>query len=385
MEYKGNKITRKSWNWLNVNESTIDLSNNIDKLENKKKDNKNNKEQKEIISIEMDRYFSKIDYGISKEIIDLNRNKLNKYIYLNGKELDNKTDIEIDIDKNNKNNKDKKENIKNFQISRSGAIRYTISNYDNLLIDIHLKENTEAIYILEFKQIFNLVTRIKLEKNSKLELILVDRERLNNINKNENKEARSKLESISVIVDENAQNNIIKVDFGEYNKYLNYTSDLIEENSHADITLTYVLNNKEEYDMSFNQRHIAKDTIGNIVIEGVLKDESSKIFKGTIDFRKGSKGSIGNEYESITNYSKNSKAISLPILLSHEDEIKGNHSSNHGKFDEEQIYYITSRGFTKEEAENIIAESKIIPILDKVKNRELKSELKKELKDKLGD
>ena len=116
--------------------------------------------------------------------------------------------------------------------------------------------------------------------------------------------------------------------------------------------------------MSFYQKHIAKNTKGNIFIEGVLKDKSSKIFKGTLEFKEGSKGSIGNEYESVINYSKDSKAISLPILLAHEDDIKGNHAANHGEFDEEQLYYIQARGFSIEQAKNIVAEAKIIQLLD---------------------
>lgn len=366
MEYKGNKITKKAWSWLGVNESKIVIDE--DKFKNKEINEKNN--NKFNISKDVDKAFLNISYGISHDIVGLNNKYLDKYIYLDGESFNNEEVLNI---------LKKDEAIEIHPISRSGANRFKIKDLDNLKIDIELKENINTTYIIELEKVFNLVTRIKLDKNSKLELIILDREKKNL------KDDRAKLESISVVADESSLVNIVKIDFNEYDKYFNYTSDLIGKNSTANITLAYVLNNKEKYDMSFHQRHIAEESMGDIVIEGILKDESSKIFKGTLDFKKGSKGSVGNETEGITNYSKKTKAISLPILLAAEDEIKGNHAANHGEFDKEQIYYITSRGFSEEEAKNIIAESKIVPIIDKVKSKELKEELKKILKEKLED
>lgn len=296
--------------------------------------------------------------------------KGNKKIFLTGKEnYENILDcIEINEEKQDKH-------LKLYPKSRSGALRLKINDYYNLQLDINLSKNIEAIYIFELEQIFNLDIKIVMEKDSKLNLIIIDRE--------EKKKNKVKLESVSVISKEYSKTDIIKIDFGEYDKDFNYTSDLIDISAEANITLAYVLNNKQKYDMTFNQIHKVNNTIGNINIEGVLKDESNKMFKGTIDFKEGSEGSIGNEKESVVNYGDKTKSVSLPILFSSVDEIKGNHASNHGKFDEEQLYYIQTRGFSLEEAKNIVAESKLIPILDKVKNRELKEELKIDLKDKL--
>ncbi len=366
MDYKGNKITRNAWSWLNVNEAKIVIEddNKINK-DNKDKDNKDKDNQKNLINKKIDRNFEKIEHGVSKEIVELNRENLDKYIFLDGS----------DLSEDNINNKTliNNKNIIHYPKSRSGAMYLKIQNTPNTLLDINLKENIEAKYILEFKEVLNLVIRIYLEKNSKLDLILIDKDEKKNL----------KLESIATIVENNASVEIIKVDFNKSEKYFNYSSNLIEENAESTINLAYVLSGKEKYDMSFHQKYMAKNTKGDILVEGVLKDESYKIFKGTLDFLKGSKGSVGNEDESLTNYSKNTTAISLPILLAHEDDIKGTHASNHGDFDKEQLYYIQSRGFSKEEAKNIVAEAKITPILDKVQNRDLKLELKEVLKKKL--
>lgn len=357
MECKGNKISKKVCHWLDVNEANILIKGQIKESEHSIKD-KNNKS----INSEIDENFKNIDYGISKEIIDLNRNNLNKYIFLDGSNLDEKTRISDE------------EHIIYFSKSRSGAKRLKIIDLSNVLIDIYFKHNTSSAYILEFEKISNLVIRILLEKDAKLDLILIDRD--NN--------KKQKLESISVIAKNNSKTDIVKVDLGSNNKYFNYSSYLIEDNAKANIDLAYILSKQENYDISFYQTHFGENTEGNIFIEGVQKEMSSKVFKGTVDFKKGSKNSIGNEYESVINYSKNSKSVSIPILLANEDNIQGNHSANHGEFDEQQLFYIESRGFNKEQAKSIIAEAKIIPILDKVQNRVLKEELKEELRKKLN-
>lgn len=358
MEYRVNKNTRRVWSWLDLNDAKI----KIDKSELKE-----NIKLKDIkIDEKLENDFKKINFGLSDDVLNINRKYLDKYILLN-----DKNDLVID-----------NINIIKHPDSKTGAKRLKIKDLSNLLLDIHLEDGSSKIYILEFENIFNLVIRIKLKKDSKLDLVLVDREE---IGKEKELKNNFKLESIGIIAEESSVSNIIKVDFGEYDKYLNYRSDLIGEYSEANINMAYVLTANELYDMSFHQKHFAKNTRGDILIEGILKDESSKIFKGSLDFKKGSKGSIGNENESITNYSKKTKSISLPILLAHEDEIEGNHAANHGEFDEEQIYYIKSRGFDEREAKNIIAEAKITPILDNVKNRELKNELKDNLKNKLKE
>ena len=75
-----------------------------------------------------------------------------------------------------------------------------------------------------------------------------------------------------------------------------------------------------------------------------------KILKGQLISKKDVK-SKGNENEFCMLLSEKAKSLALPMLLCTEDDVEGNHSTASGKVDEEQLFYIMTRGlkFTKKQ------------------------------------
>ena len=69
----------------------------------------------------------------------------------------------------------------------------------------------------------------------------------------------------------------------------------------------------------------------------VIKDNSKKNFKGTINFIKGAKKAKGNENEYCMLLSDTAKSLALPMLLCTEDDVEGNHSTATGKADKEEF------------------------------------------------
>ena len=91
---------------------------------------------------------------------------------------------------------------------------------------------------------------------------------------------------------------------------------------------------------------------------------SKKIFRGTLDFKRGCAGSVGDEGDFAIQLDPKTKNISLPLLLCTEDDVQGNHASSAGQLDQNTIYFLMSRGFTLEEARRIVVEALIRPIID---------------------
>ena len=50
-------------------------------------------------------------------------------------------------------------------------------------------------------------------------------------------------------------------------------------------------------DMNYNAVHEGKKTTSSMTANGVLRDHAKKLFRGTIDFKKGAKGANGDELE----------------------------------------------------------------------------------------
>ena len=61
----------------------------------------------------------------------------------------------------------------------------------------------------------------------------------------------------------------------------------------------YLGQRKQTVDINLVVNHYGKSTESEINASGALKDSSSKIFRGTIDFKTGSSDSVGNEKETV--------------------------------------------------------------------------------------
>jgi Fe-S cluster assembly protein SufD len=62
-----------------------------------------------------------------------------------------------------------------------------------------------------------------------------------------------------------------------------------------------------------------------------------------------------------------------------EDEVKGGHGATIGMIDENQIWYLMSRGITKKEAEKILIEAFVNSLIQETDNPEIKEKFEKEL------
>ena len=105
--------------------------------------------------------------------------------------------------------------------------------------------------------------------------------------------------------------------------------------------------------------HYGKSTESEINASGALKDSSSKIFRGTIDFKTGSSDSVGNEKESVLMLGDGVINKTVPLILCAEENVVGNHGATIGELDDETLFYFESRGIGKAEAENILARAAI--------------------------
>ena len=126
-----------------------------------------------------------------------------------------------------------------------------------------------------------------------------------------------------------------------------------------------------------------KKTNVNFEVQGALKDSSKKHFKGTIDFKRGSKKAIGNENEACMILSDKARSLALPMLLCSEEDVQGNHSTSSGKIGDKELFYIMSRGFDEKAAMKLMVRAKFNRILESIKYDELKNEILYEIDKRL--
>ena len=121
----------------------------------------------------------------------------------------------------------------------------------------------------------------------------------------------------------------------------------------------YLGQKQQTVDMNLVVNHWGQKTTSEINAAGALKDDAQKIFRGTIDFKKGSAGSVGSEQETVLMLGDGVVNKTVPLILCAEEDVEGNHGASIGQLDEDILFYMNSRGLSRAEAELLITHSKL--------------------------
>ena len=154
---------------------------------------------------------------------------------------------------------------------------------------------------------------------------------------------------------------IIQIMLGKGDVYSDTHIDLSGDGSSFKADIGYFAEKTMTFlDMNLVVNQIAKKTESEINASGALKDAAKKIFRGTIDFRNGSSGSVGNEKETVLMLGEDVVNDDCPAdPLCAEEDVVGNHGATIGELDEDTLFYFGTRGISKDKAENIIARASI--------------------------
>ena len=162
----------------------------------------------------------------------------------------------------------------------------------------------------------------------------------------------------------------------------NLKSNLIGNNSKFYFDAIYFGKNKDKLNLNYHIEISGKECDAKMNVLGVLDNYSQKNFVGTIDFLKGSQKSVGEENEYAILLSDKAKSKSTPILLCTEKDVDGKHGSACGKFDEDLLYYIKSRGISETDAKKILVKAKLNKLTSSIESDKIKDEIFKQI-DKL--
>lgn len=259
-------------------------------------------------------------------------------------------------------------------------IRYNFDdNNVNLINQIEIIANGDTNVIIEYKSqtslkcLHNGIIRAIANENAKLDVTIV-----NLLNENSDN-----FEAIENKLEKNSKVNYTIIDIGGKTSISNYYSNIIGENADNDLKSIYLGIGEQRKDINYIAELRGTKTNIDIDVQGALKDSAKKNFKGTIDFKKGSKKAKGNENEYCMLLSDKAKSIALPMLLCTEEDVEGNHSTASGKVDEKQLFYIMTRGISYKEAVKLIVKSKFNKIIERILDEELKNEILNEIDKRL--
>jgi Fe-S cluster assembly protein SufD len=137
------------------------------------------------------------------------------------------------------------------------------------------------------------------------------------------------------------------------------------QGDNASFLLCGIFLGSREKQIIFNTEvtHIGKNTKSLTTMRAVFFDNSSFNNDGMVRINKGAKNTDGY-FQSKVLLFDNAKGRSVPSLEIDENEVKAGHGSTIGRPDQNQLFYLRSRGLTEKDAEALIVSGFFEPIID---------------------
>ncbi len=254
----------------------------------------------------------------------------------------------------------------NTEVPEAVHLDFCFENGKELLnaVEIHAAKGAKLTVLMDFAsdssaQGFGAVqTKIRVEENAVVRLIQVQRLGA----------GMRFLDDIGVVTAENGRFEQIQLNVSGGSCYQGSRTDLLGARSSLKTDIGYLLRNQEQLDMNYIANHIGKKTVCEINVDGVLRNEARKLFRGTIDLRKGAKGAVGNELENVLLMNDDVVNQTIPVILCDEEDVEGNHGATIGRIDESLLFYLESRGLSHEEVYEMMAEAKLDAVINKIQD-----------------
>lgn len=130
--------------------------------------------------------------------------------------------------------------------------------------------------------------------------------------------------------------------------------------------------------------HQAPHTYGNMENFAVLFDRAQYDMVANGNIQKGCYGSQSHQTTRVLTLGKDHKAQVIPLLLIDENDVKASHAQTIGQPDEEQLYYLQSRGLSHKQAMGLLSIGYLLPVLDLIEDEDHKAQMRQEMESKVG-
>ena len=122
----------------------------------------------------------------------------------------------------------------------------------------------------------------------------------------------------------------------------------------GDLFAVYFGTGDQTLDFRTFQDHRAPDTTSNLLFKGAVDDRSKSVYTGLIQVRPEAAGTNAFQTNRNVKLSPDAWAESVPNLQIENNDVRCSHASTVGPIDEEQEFYLQSRGVPPQVAERLI-------------------------------
>ena len=251
--------------------------------------------------------------------------------------------------------------------SLNSHIIYVSEGSELTLIEVFESENTENLLGLQ--------TRVYVCENASIKLV-----RVNLLSEN-----TDHFDDLGFHLENDAKAELVQLELGGKRSYVGVRTELVGRKSEYRSATGYLCKGYSLLDMNFVTNEWGKKVSSNMDASGVLLDNSTKVYRGTIDFKEGAKGASGFEKEDTLLFSPSIINKSVPLILCHEEDVEGDHGATIGRIDEKLLFYIKSRGIDEKAAKQLMTEAYINAVTEQIGDDETEGKVIKYVSEVFND
>jgi len=169
---------------------------------------------------------------------------------------------------------------------------------------------------------------------------------------------------------------------GDYAR-LRIESSMDGKGAHGEMLAVYFGEQRQMHDLRTTQHHVAPNTTSNLLFKGAVEGHAHAVYTGLIRIGKKASGVSAFQTNRNIKLSEGAWAESIPNLEIENNDVRCSHASAVGPVDEDQRFYLESRGVRPEVAERLIVMGFFDEVLEKVPHDGLSAMLRAEIAAKL--
>ena len=166
-------------------------------------------------------------------------------------------------------------------------------------------------------------------------------------------EGQQHLDAVGIEAAEGARIEMRQYALGGSHVAMGLTCNLAGLGSRFALDSRYIGAGSDVLDINHVVRQRGRHTRADIVTTGILADSAHKTMRETIDLIHGAKYAEGSELETVLITGDDVINRTLPVILCDEEDVAGNHGASIGAVSPEQLGFLSSRGLSEHEAEQL--------------------------------
>jgi Fe-S cluster assembly protein SufD len=160
--------------------------------------------------------------------------------------------------------------------------------------------------------------------------------------------------------------------------------DLNGDGSETKLVGAFYGHDDQHFDVDSRVWHKAEHTTADLVTRGVIDDDARSVYEGVQNVGRDAWNTSSYQRENTLMLSDESEADASPKLIINNHDTEASHSATVGQVDEQDLFYMTSRGVPPQLAKNMLVEGFYVPVLEEIEVEELREDLQGRIRDRLA-